>query len=145
MIRWCLILCAAILALSCGTRKTAYSSNTLRSDSLYVNSHTADFKTDTLSIIEETAYTVEPLDTSKPFIFNGRTYKNAKLTTSYKKVTAKGVKVDRSKSYTATESSKTLKNKIKNTENDNKITLWIGGFFILALFLYFILIKIFKL
>lgn len=105
-----MVLLVPMLLLSCGARKvqksqTKQETKTEITDNTKTETKT-ETKTDVIVINENDEITIEPIDTVKPMIINGKEYKNARI--RHKKSSAKAI-------------DKTIVNVVKNENKDVQI------------------------
>jgi hypothetical protein len=133
-----------ILLSSCGTRKVAQSVSSIKADSSYAKTERLDLIKHTLNFTQDCETVVEAADTSKPFTIDGKQYRNVKIRKVKKVKASKGSVVDKSVRKERAVVRSTDRVKSKTSSNDNKVSLWIGGFFVLALLIYFVIDKLLK-
>ena len=150
-----IIILVTLMFLSCGSRKVNKTNLEEKKDSISV----VDVKTDTkinedtqesnISKIDKTEYEfiIEPIDTSKEIVVNGKTYKNVKirhkkrkdnsLHTNQKKVVKNALKQQIKHSKQVVSTSKVLKEK----KIDKKESLVIYIYYLIIFIILFIIYK----
>ena len=142
------VLAIAILLFlfSCGTRKASKQYDKHELDSISIVLKQNNFKIDSLYTFDFLTLKIYPIDITKPIILNGNVIQNANIEQTNKKEYGKITKSDKGETKTKTKVNKKTVEKEKVSEKDNsKVSIWIGGFFCLALLLYFLITKILKL
>lgn len=144
---FCFLLAVGILflVLSCGSRKVHKEETKITiTDSVKkvidTNIHVISNTDTTDSIIEFT-----PIDSSKVFIINGKTFKNVKIKLSKTKTISKVVSNTKIKDRSLGVVKMVDVKKVKQTESKNRNLLWIGLFAVAGLlFVLYLTLKRYK-